>query len=115
MLHGEYRAWIFAKKNEPYCSAIRIFLCRYTDHHDAVPGTGTRFSSFRRVGATAPGTQPPLHLDIKPFLSAVRKMWPGEKVGPWLGHLSIGTELYDYVVGEVAFSEPPKIAAHPKT
>jgi hypothetical protein len=31
----------------------------YTDHHDAVPGTGTRFSSFRRVGATDAGAQPP--------------------------------------------------------
>jgi len=86
----------------------------YTDHHDAVPGTGTRFSSFRRVGATVDGAQPPAHVDIMPFVAAVRKMWPGEPMGPWLGHLSIATELYDYVVGEVTFAGPPTIAATPK-
>lgn len=88
----------------------------YTDHHDAVPGTGTRFSSFRRVGATAVGAQAPQHVDIIPFIAAVRKMWPGEEVrpGPWLGHMSIATELYDYVVGEVTFAAPPTIKPQPK-
>ena len=85
-------------------------------HHDAVPGTGTRFSSFRRVGATAVGAQAPQHVDIIPFIAAVRKMWPGEEVrpGPWLGHMSIATELYDYVVGEVTFAAPPTITPQPK-
>ena len=76
---------------------------------------GTRFSSFRRVGATVDGAQPPAHVDIMPFVAAVRRMWPGEPVGPWLGHLSIATELYDYVVGEVTFAGPPTIAAHPRS
>jgi hypothetical protein len=55
----------------------------YTDHHDAVPGTGTRFSNFRRVGATDAGSQPPAQVDILPFIAAVQKMWPGEQVGQW--------------------------------
>jgi len=86
----------------------------YTDHHDAVPGTGTRYSSFRRVGATAtnPLAQPPLHVDLKPFLDAVQAMWPGEAVGPWLGEISLATELYDHTRGHVLFTGAPTYDPH---
>lgn len=58
----------------------------YTDHHDAVPGTGTRFSNFRRVGAAVAGSQPPAEVDILPFIAAVQEMWPGEQVGRWCAY-----------------------------
>jgi hypothetical protein len=64
----------------------------YTDHHDAVPGTGTRFSNFRRVGATDSESQPPAEVDIVPFVAAVQKMWPGEQIGRWYaGHFILAT------------------------
>lgn len=81
----------------------------YTDHHDAVPGTGTRYSSFRRVGGAAVGAQPPPRVDLLPFLDAVRRQWPGEAVGPWLGELSWGTEIYDHSSGHVVFNSPPTV------
>ena len=79
----------------------------YTDHHDAVPGTGSRYSSFRRVGAGDPGAQPPAEVELMPFFEAIRQQWPGEQVGPWLGELSISTELYDHCTGNVTFWAPP--------
>ena len=79
----------------------------YTDHHDAVPGTGTRYTAFRRVGADVPGAQPPLRVDVRPFIDALRREWPGEQVGPWLGHIALGTELYDHVAGSVRFHSVP--------
>ena len=78
----------------------------YTDHHDAVPNTGSRFSSFRRVGSEVHNAQPPSEVDLLPFIEAVRKQWPGEEVGPWLGEVSIGTEIYDYSAGSVTFHKP---------
>lgn len=65
----------------------------YTDHHDAVPGTGTRYSSFRRVGAELDRAQVPAKVDLLPFLDAIRAMWPGDalQVGPWLGQVAFGT------------------------
>ena len=78
----------------------------YTDHHDAVPNTGSRFSSFRRVGSEVQNAQPPSEVDLLPFIEAVRKQWPGEEVGPWLGEVSIGTEIYDYSAGSVTFHKP---------
>ena len=83
----------------------------YTDHHDAVPGTGSRFSSFRRVGADHVGAQPPPRVDIFPFRAAIRKMWPGEAVGAWLGEVTISTELYDHCTGKVVFHAPPTFVA----
>jgi hypothetical protein len=86
---------------------------RYTDHHDAVPGTGSRFSSFRRVGAGDTGAQPPLLVNLMPFFAAIRRQWPGEQVGPWLGEISISTELYDHCSGEVTFWQPPSFQLVP--
>ena len=94
-----YRMWPSLRCNPP----------SDTDHHDAVPGTGSRFSNFRRVGATVPGAQPPAQVDIVPFIAVVRKMWPGQQVGPWLGHVALATELYDFSVGAVTFSGPPTV------
>jgi len=81
----------------------------YTDHHDAVPGTGTRFSNFRLVGADKPGTQPPLNVNLAPFFDAIRDMWKDDTVpvGPWLGHIELATELYDHCSGKVTFHSPP--------
>jgi len=84
----------------------------YTDLHDAVPGTGTRFSNFRRVGADKPGAQPPLNVNLAPFFDAIREMWKDDTipVGPWLGHISLATELYDHSSGKVTFHSPPTFA-----
>ena len=82
----------------------------YTDHHDLVPGTGTRYSSFRRVGGTASGAQPPLKVDLKPFFAAIKREWPGPQeapVGPWLGQITLATELYDHCSGSITFHAPP--------
>eukprot|EP01047_Picozoa_sp_COSAG01_P047604 COSAG01_NODE_4564_length_4919_cov_6.477386_5_plen_80_part_00 len=59
----------------------------YTDHHDAVPGTGTRFSSFRRVGATDAGAQPPPQVG-----RCHRVRVRGERSRDWLS--SELTEIY---------------------
>lgn len=88
----------------------------YTDHHDAVPGTGSRFSSFRRVGAERGGGAPlPASVDLLPFLAAIRHEWAGDTlpVGAWVGAVNVGTELYDHSSGEVSFSEPPTFTATP--
>jgi hypothetical protein len=82
----------------------------YTDHHDAVPGTGSRYSSFRRRGLQR-DSQPPPTVNLIPFLRAIAKMWPAEPVGPWLGHISLATELYDHVSGNVIFHSPPSFTA----
>lgn len=79
----------------------------WTDHNDAVPGTGTRYSSFRRKSAETIGEPIPQKVNIKPFIQAIRDMWPGEQVGPWLGHVAIGTELYDHSRGKVTFHGTP--------
>lgn len=81
----------------------------WTDHNDLVPGMGTRYSSFRRKGADAPGSGIPEKVNVKPFVEGIREMWPGEPVGPWLGHVSISTELYDHSSGQVTFWSPPTI------
>jgi hypothetical protein len=86
----------------------------YTDHHDAVPGTGSRYSSFRRVGGDAVGAQPPQVVNLIPFIRAVATMWPHEQVGPWLGSVSIATEIYDHSSGVVTFHEVPTFVAVPK-
>lgn len=87
--------------------------CRYTDHHDAVPGTGTRYSSFRRVGAELQGAQMPGKVNLLPFLAAIKAMWPGDalQVGPWLGQVAFGTELYDHCSGNVVFHDAPTFKA----
>ena len=91
----------------------------YADHHDAVPGTGSRFSSFRRVGAepggggAAAAAALPQSIDLLPFLAAIRREWAGDAlaVGAWVGAVNVGTELYDHCSGEVNFSEPPTFTA----
>jgi hypothetical protein len=89
----------------------------YTDHHDAVPGTGTRYSSFRRAGAELDGAQMPAKVDLLPFLAAIKAMWAGDRlqVGPWLGQVAVGTELYDHCSGAVAFHQAPTFEAQPLT
>ena len=42
-----------------------------------------------------------------PLFEAIRRQWPGEQVGPWLGEISISTELYDHCSGNVTFWAPP--------
>jgi hypothetical protein len=81
----------------------------YTDHHDAVPNDGSRFSSFRRVGSNVQGARIPTSVDLLPFVEAVRQMWAGDPlpVGPFLGEVSIATELYDHTDGRVSFAEAP--------
>ena len=88
----------------------------YTDHHDAVPGTGSRFSSFRRVGAESPGAGAPASVDLLPFLRAIREEWENDAlpVGHWIGSVNIATELYDVSSGEVVFLSPPTFTALPK-
>merc|ERR1712216_518070 len=85
----------------------------WTDHHDAVPGTGSRYSSFRRKGADSDGAAVPRHINLRPFVDAIKKMWPREQVGPWLGHVSIGTEVYDHGIGHVNFHGAPKFQLLP--
>ena len=81
---------------------------RYSDHHDAVPsGLRSRFSSFRRVGSDAANAQPPPRVDLLPFLAAVARLWPTERVGPFLNQVSLSTELYDDCAGSVRFHGPP--------
>ena len=106
--YGNRSMWGPIKRNAVF-DGFNRYDYWYTDHHDAVPGTGTRFSSFRRVGAAAAGAQPPPHVDLLPFLDAVRRQWPGEAVGPWLGELSWGTEIYDHSSGHVVFNSPPTV------
>jgi hypothetical protein len=84
----------------------------YTDHHDAVPGTGTRFSNFRRLGADKPGAQPPLKVNLVPFFDKIKEMWKNDTktwktVGPYLGHISLATEIYDHSTGRVTFHSQP--------
>ena len=46
-------------------------------------------------------------------MAAIQKQWPGEEVGPWIGEVSIATELYDHCSGEVRFHGPPTFVATP--
>jgi hypothetical protein len=75
-----------------------------------VPGTGSRYSSFRRHGLQR-DSQPPPRANLLPFLAAIRRMWPGEPVGRWLGHVSLATELYDHTSGSVVFHAAPTFSA----
>jgi hypothetical protein len=62
--------------------------------------------------ARLPACPPASHqVDVVPFIAAVREMWAGEKVGAWLGHLSLATELYDHCEGEVRFAALPTVQA----
>ena len=55
--------------------------------------------------------QPPARVDLAPFIAAIKRMWPGESVGPWLGHVALATELYDHCTGAVAFAGAPVVVA----
>eukprot|EP01049_Picozoa_sp_SAG25_P004024 SAG25_NODE_244_length_11127_cov_82.802956_3_plen_162_part_00 len=62
--------------------------------------------------ARLPACPPASHqVDVVPFIAAVREMWAGERVGAWLGHLSLATELYDHCEGEVRFAALPTVQA----
>merc|ERR1712232_839869 len=81
-----------------------------TGHSDHIANkTSFRMSSFRRIAAN---TALPHTVDIVPFLKAVTKQWPvaDDPLGPWLGLISIGMEIYDHSHGTVIFRTAPQFA-----
>lgn len=63
-------------------------------------------------------------MDLLPFLEAVREIWAARDdpqqqrrqqaaVGPWLGEITIATEIYDHTDGRVLFRQPPTYTAVP--
>jgi len=88
-----------------------VYDYEYTDHHDAVPNDGSRYHAFRRVGSESSGDEAsvPAAVDLVPFLAAVKSMWAGVPLpfGPWLGEVTLATELYDHQAGRVVFASVP--------
>jgi len=90
----------------------------YTDHHDAINNKTNqgiaRYSTFRRISTSTklPGT-----VNILPFLTAIQERWPvaNDPLGPWLGQISIGMEIYDHSHGSVNFRSGPQFTVDYKT